>query len=162
MTPSFAIMLQGARSPCVKQVFVKSGSIPYNKLSLKYVGFRLKDQPPKKKARCAMDFCVISVLTTFLMHLCLLSGFRLFSTSFPHGNTKKNKVHAHIQHVRRKAKKLSPIHSFCLFLVSTQPSKWRGQKGGELDRRQISQHTAQACAKPSKTSSKFGLKIKPP
>jgi hypothetical protein len=34
----------------------------------------------------------------------------------------------------KKTESLCPIHSFCLFLVSTWPSKWRGQKGGELDR----------------------------
>jgi hypothetical protein len=95
---------------------------------------RVEGRVARKWMRAAAQRCVT------LSYICLLSGFRLFSTSFPRGNTKKNKVHAHVQHVRRKAKKLSPcpIHSFCLFLVSTRPSKWRGQKGGKPDRRQIS------------------------
>jgi hypothetical protein len=79
----------------------------------------------------------LSVFTT-TRNICLLSGFRLFSTSFPRGNTQKNKVHAHVQHVRRKAKKLSPCVPYILFAffwcrhgpVSGEGKKEENRTGG--------------------------------
>jgi hypothetical protein len=66
---------------------------------------------------CLRKYAVfnIKIKRKLYVKICLLSGFRLFSTSFPRGNTQKNKVPAHVQHVRRKAKKLSPCVPSILF-----------------------------------------------
>jgi hypothetical protein len=87
---------------------------------------------------CVRRLCVLRDVACVSFYICLLSGFRLFSTSFPRGNTKKNKVHAHVQHERRKAKKLSPCVPYILFAffwcrygpVSGEGKKEENRTGG--------------------------------
>jgi hypothetical protein len=63
----------------------------------------------------------ITACIAYLPPVRLSTVFHEFSTSFPRGNTKKkkkkkkNKIPAHVQHVRRKAKKLSPCVPYILF-----------------------------------------------
>jgi hypothetical protein len=139
-------------------------------------GLYLKDPPPNKKVRCAMDFCVIFFLPTFL--ITRSQGVKNVKNKFCRGVVRTElaqpgslwEFRALPQGAMRVWCARLELHNLlsqevatlfglgerCACNVSSEQVLFSRRL--RLGSSWISQNTAQACAKPSKTSKKFGLK----